>query len=436
MAKAIVLAGLGYGDEGKGTMTEYLAAKEKVSLVVRYNGGCQTAHNVVTKDGKHHTFAQFGSATLQGIPTHLSKFMMVEPFSLMKEASHLVELGIRDPLKLLTIDARALVTTPYHEAVNRIKEITRGNGRHGSCGRGIGETMAYAEKFNYADTVPTAKDFQNPKDMEEKLRLLQKHLSDRVRGLPTQEIDRELTVLDTSPRDLARVYWDFHYNVRHTDFLAHSKRTLLFEGAQGVLLDQTYGFFPHVTRTNTTFENACTILREIDFTGERKFVGVIRAYSTRHGAGPMPSEMHEDIPDIHNKLHPYQGNFRIGYFDLPALKYAIEVIGGVDELMVTHLDTVKHHPSLAAMCVAYNGAYLNPQFFRFDEYKAARGIKVNRSPSLEHQARLTEALFQCTPLPAVGISGIGLLNRLKEEGLNVTCISQGPTMEDKKEFWG
>src|ERR687897_1022473 len=102
--RAIILGGLGYGDEGKGTWTDFLARTEPVHTVVRFNGGAQAGHNVVTPDGRHHTFAQFGSGTLHGVRTHLSRFMMVDPLALAAEAGHLAELGVAAPFELLTVD--------------------------------------------------------------------------------------------------------------------------------------------------------------------------------------------------------------------------------------------------------------------------------------------------------------------------------------------
>src|SRR5688572_14625628 len=140
--RAIILSGLGYGDEGKGTWTDFLARTEQVHTVVRFNGGAQAGHNVVTPDGRHHTFAQFGSATfVRGVSTHLSRFMLLNPLRLRREDAELRALGVSDALDRLTVDWRALVTTPFQVAANRLRELARGDARHGSCGMGIGETM-------------------------------------------------------------------------------------------------------------------------------------------------------------------------------------------------------------------------------------------------------------------------------------------------------
>ena len=141
--KAFLVAGLGFGDEGKGSIVDYLVRRENARTVVRFNGGAQAAHNVVTPEGAHHTFAQFGSGSFAGAETVLSKFVMVNPPALLKEAAALKGKGVEPQVY---VDKAALVTTPFHVAVNRIKESRRGSGRHGSCGMGIFETFRFANE--------------------------------------------------------------------------------------------------------------------------------------------------------------------------------------------------------------------------------------------------------------------------------------------------
>ena len=161
----VIVVDLGYGDAGKGTVVDWLCSRQDgrpVHAVVRFNGGAQAAHNVITRDGRCHAFAQFGAGTFTpGVRTHLSRFVLIDPLALAAEAAHLASLGLADALDLLTVDRDALLTTPYHQAANRAREIARGNDRHGSCGMGIGETARYALS-PHPDDAPAPHDRASP----------------------------------------------------------------------------------------------------------------------------------------------------------------------------------------------------------------------------------------------------------------------------------
>src|SRR4051812_48029015 len=111
-SSAIIVVGLGFGDEGKGATVDYLARRHDAGLVVRFNGGPQCAHNVITPDGRHHTFAQFGSATfLPNVRTHLSRYALINPLNMLREEEHLREVGIDDAFDRLTVDEGCIVIT-------------------------------------------------------------------------------------------------------------------------------------------------------------------------------------------------------------------------------------------------------------------------------------------------------------------------------------
>ena len=117
MNKTFIVVGLGFGDEGKGSVVDSLVRKYNARLVVRFNGGSQCAHNVVTPDGRHHAFRQFGSGTfVPGVATLLSKYMLVDPMAAVVEASLLADIGVPDAFNRLYVDERAFVVTPYHKA--------------------------------------------------------------------------------------------------------------------------------------------------------------------------------------------------------------------------------------------------------------------------------------------------------------------------------
>src|SRR5919198_6502476 len=169
MAKAWLLVDLTYGDAAKGATVDFLARREPVHTVVRFNGGPQAGHNVVTPDGRHHTFAQFGSASfVPGVLTYLSRFVLVNPLNAFREAAHLRAVGAADAFDRLVVHPDCLVITPYHVAANRLREIARGAGRHGSCGMGIGETVA--DSLDSPDEALRARDLGRPSVVARKLR--------------------------------------------------------------------------------------------------------------------------------------------------------------------------------------------------------------------------------------------------------------------------
>lgn len=410
--QAIILTDMGFGDAGKGTITDYLSRQLAVHTIVRYNGGPQAAHNVVTPDGRHHMFAQFGSGMfLPQTKTLLSRFMLVNPLNMLKEERHLSALGVTDALRRTMIDRRALVITPFQRAINRLREVTRAADRHGSCGEGIGECMADA--LTYGDAVLRVGDLQDRATMLKKLRFLRdakySEFAELSRHLPdTESVKQERAIFTdkSCSADCADVYAYLTNQVSIVDkvdvqALGMQSGTLLFEGAQGVLLDENYGFAPYTTWSTTTFANAETLLRECNYVGEVIKLGIVRAYATRHGAGPFPTEdpaLTAVLPDQHNSWNDWQHAFRVGYFDLLATRYALEVAGRPDYLAITNVDRLKTVPEWK-ICTAY--AYQGEQTDLSDYFEQDQGnvskIKVCRPGDLTHQEKLTQRLLSCTP---------------------------------------
>jgi adenylosuccinate synthase len=352
---AILIADLGYGDAGKGSIVDYLTRTTGAHTVIRYNGGAQAAHNVITPDGRHHTFAQFGSGTfVPGTRTHLSRFMIVHPLAMLAEERHLHCLGVTDAFPRLSIDREALVTTPFQQAANRLKEMVRGEGRHGSCGMGVGETMS--DWLAYGSQVLFAGDLKDRGVTLKKLSFLREakisQLQDVLQALPdSQPAREELRILYDPPmvETIGEVYSYFAGLVSIVDRACLSQilnepGTIIFEGAQGVLLDEWYGFYPYNSWSTLTFKNADTLLQENHYDGEAMKLGLIRAYATRHGAGPFVTEdacLTAHVQDYHNQNNDWQREFRVGYLDMVSLRYALAVNGTLDGLVITNLDRLE-----------------------------------------------------------------------------------------------
>lgn len=374
-----IVVDLGYGDAGKGAVVDRLCQDGTVLAVVRFNGGAQAAHNVVTADGRHHTFAQFGAGTLRGVPTLLSRFMSVDPLALAAEADHLRSLGVPDPYALLAVDRGARLTTPYHAAANRLREQARGAARHGSCGMGVGETAAYA--LAYADDAPTVGDCTSRTRLLRRLTLLRDRLTDELGPLAAPPVE-----------DCADVFTAFARAVRLTDAAELQRLVrqgpLVFEGAQGVLLDEGHGFHPYTTWSTTTFANAEALLAEAGAPHRALRLGVVRTYTTRHGPGPLVTEDPElaaSLPEPHNGHGRWQGAFRTGHFDAVAHAYAAEACGGVDALAVTHLDAPGRCRGLR-ICHAYG-----------IDGELVEKLPAARPGDLVRQAELTGRLLRARP---------------------------------------
>lgn len=360
MTRHTCVVDIAYGDSGKGALVDRLCAEGDVKFVVRFNGGCQAQHNVVTDDGRHHTFSQFGSGTLQGVPTYLSKYVMVEPLSLMVEADALQKVGVADPFDTLYASPDCLVTTPYHWLLNRWREDRVV--KHGSCGRGVGATAEYAllgdDALRLAD-LPTS----NRHVAKEKLSAIRDWVDAETRG--------ELVLPGVT--EVFERYEPFTCSVRvcaEEQFRGLSGYgRVVFEGAQGVLLDEDWGFHPHTTWSRCTGENAREFTREVLDGDELDEVGVVRTYTTRHGAGPFVAENPNlDIPERHNADAHYQGSWRVGDFDLPAIDYARRV-AGVSSVYVTHVDSAYSEPRLR-ICQEYrlDGKRFDVQRFFHDDF--------------------------------------------------------------------
>lgn len=316
--------GSGYGDEGKGLTTDYLAKQNPGHIVVRSNGGAQAGHTVVTPEGNRHVFSHFGSGTFAGATTHLSKHMIVNPMIFRREHGQLMG------KPLISVSPDCLVTIPQDMILNQMKEAARGGSRHGSCGMGINETVV---RSNLASILV--------KDLAD---LYWYDLDDLRRLIPRDNLPSPYDKLLYDDQILVRYLDDVAYFLENVQIVDDSKVdvNLIFEGAQGLGLDQASRDFPHVTRSNTGMKNIN------DYTSHAPIdtYFVTRCYVSRHGAGPL---LHEGqltgvtVDDPTNQPNDWQGTLRFAPLDLDVLKSRIwaEVsLNVTPHLVVTCLDQV------------------------------------------------------------------------------------------------
>ncbi len=410
MGIAHQVVGLCFGDEGKGSIVDYLVRQYHASLVVRFNGGAQAAHRVVLSDGREHVFSQFGAGTLAGASTFLSKHVYVNPVFMNNEAEHLSELGIADVLSTVSVDPQALVTTPYHVSANRLRAEVLA---HGSCGMGIGETAEYALK--HSSEALRVDDLKDRSVVREKLDLIRSRLMfyafEKEHAHPDVQMFNDAHLIERC----CDVYgeWLNRVHVRDVGVVADALKIgdVVFEGAQGVLLDEDYGFHPHTTWSKCTFRNADHILDELDLSGNRLRIGVARAYATRHGAGPMPTAGSVDLADACNVAGGFQGDFRTGWLDAVLLNYAMRACGGLDTVAVTCLDRVPEL-SFPWMCTTYKGSSDIPLFVDDSERFNFITKAVPVYEAVTEDLDLLHAVSRATKAP-------------------ISIVSRGPRAEDK-----
>jgi adenylosuccinate synthase len=366
-----------FGDECKGATVDFLARFHNASLVVRFNGGPQNSHNVTLPDGKHHTFRQFGSATfIPGVRTHLSEHVLINPIGMMVEDELLRKAGVDDAFARLTIDANAVVITPYQRSINVLTEIALGRDAHGSCGVGLG--IAREDSIRYPDEILRAYHLWNKEETISRLKFIEEiHsakancLHEQIKATLNADHNGDVTADDAIgwfDGGHSREYlWDKYskfpmhtvlpidMNLKHV--IISSDDVVIFEGSQGILLDESNEeFAPHTTWTDTTYRNAISLID--GFMSDRTTVkpkivriGCLRPYVTRHGAGPLPRESVRLTNYLsvrtkqteYNKTNRMQGHLRYGHLDNALVRKAIasmvtESFGGLDQIAMSCLD--------------------------------------------------------------------------------------------------
>lgn len=327
MKTAIIIVGLGYGDEGKGLATDFYCGQHDRPIVIRFNGGHQAGHTVVTKTGKRHVFSNFGAGTYQGIPTYWSEYCT---FSLQHCIEELSLLKVRPTLYL---DPLCPVTTHYDILYNQALEKARGGDWLGSCGVGFGATV---DRTKYTVARFYVKDLHSEKSVLEKLRNVKNFYRHRLQKNTGYSFD--LFNHDQADFEFLEDYRQFTalkkekvFRIKAAKDIFQSKQwaSFIFEGAQGILLDKCFGETPYVTKSNTTSRNALSLLSKYTHLTKDsiKIVYVTRAYQTRHGNGPFEKSENSlrltNTKRESNKDNIHQGVFRKTPLNITKLNYAL-----------------------------------------------------------------------------------------------------------------
>ncbi|MDU4912606.1 adenylosuccinate synthase [Clostridium baratii] len=346
---AFIVIGAQWGDEGKGKMTDYLA--EEADVVVRFQGGNNAGHTVVVGD-KEYKLRLIPSGILYDDKINvIGNGVVVDPKALFEEIEYLEGVGVNITPEKLIISDRAHLIMPYHKVLDKLKEKARGKNDIGTTGRGIGP--CYTDKFERCGIRVCDLMHENVfrEKLEQNIEAKNAYITKVLGGEPLnyEEILKEYLELAKKLRPFVA-----DTSVKVYDSILADK-TVLFEGAQGMLLDIDYGTYPYVTSSNTTAGGVASG----SGIGPRMItnaVGIAKAYTTRVGKGPFPTELDNEVGEwIREKGHEYGVNTgrsrRCGWLDLVILKTSVRV-SGLTSLAVTKIDTLAGLDKIK-VCVGY-----------------------------------------------------------------------------------
>ena len=346
----LVVVGSQWGDEGKGKITDLLS--EEADIVVRYQGGCNAGHTVVKED-EQYIFHLIPSGILhEGVKCLIGNGVVIDPESLLQEIENLRKKNIGTDDNLF-IDLKAHVVFPYHKTLDEVKETERGKDKIGTTKRGIGP--AYVDKI--ARTGIRMIDLIDEKFL---LKKLENNLNEKDTIF---EKLYGLKISNQEKRDILKKYMKYGQLLKKyvTDislFLnqaINENKKILFEGAQGTLLDVDHGTFPYVTSSNPIAGGAC-IGTGVGPTKIDRVMGITKAYTTRVGRGPFPTEMQGELEEYTRQKGGEFGATtgrprRCGWFDAVLVNYAVR-INGMDSMVLTKIDVLSDFDKIK-ICTSY-----------------------------------------------------------------------------------
>ena len=345
---AIVIVGAQWGDEGKGKATDLLG--DRVEYVVRYQGGNNAGHTVVIGDQKYALHLLPSGILSPSVVPVIGNGVVIDPGVLLQEIKGLNERGINT--SKLVISANAHLITPYHRTIDKVTERFLGNNKIGTTGRGIGP--AYADKINRIGI--RVQDLFDPSILEQKIEAALRDKNQVLtkvfnrKGMEVKQIVDEYLEY----ADILRPY------VTDTSLLLNQAlaagKVVLLEGSQGTLLDVDHGTYPFVTSSNPTAGGACAG-SGIGPTKITRVIGILKAYTTRVGSGPFPTELFDEDGEALRRIGGEVGvttgrNRRCGWVDAPIARYATRV-NGLTDFFLTKLDVLTGWEKIP-VCVAYD----------------------------------------------------------------------------------
>ena len=417
---AVVLLGAQWGDEGKGKATDLLG--NQVDYVVRYQGGNNAGHTVVIGDQKYALHLLPSGILSPNVVPVIGNGVVIDPAVLLEEIKGLNERGINT--SKLKISTNAHLITPYHRTIDKVSERFLGKAKIGTTGRGIGP--AYADKINRIGI--RVQDLFDPSILKQKIEAAL-HDKNQIlikvfnrKGITVEEVLSEYLgyadILKPYVADTALLL----------DQALKAGKNVLLEGSQGTLLDVDHGTYPFVTSSNPTAGGASTG-SGIGPTKITRVIGILKAYTTRVGSGPFPTELLDADGEALRKIGGEVGtttgrNRRCGWFDAPIARYAVR-INGLTDFFLTKLDVLTGWEKIP-VCVAYD-----VDGTRVEELPASQSDFHHAKPIYEYLPGWSEDISKAksiNDLPKNAKAYVEYLEKIS--GAPISAIGVGPGRDE------
>ena len=416
----VAVIGAQWGDEGKGKVVDWLASR--ADLVVRFQGGHNAGHTLVVGN-QQYKLSLVPSGVVRGKLSIIGNGVVVDPWAFLAELERLAGQGLQVGPELLRLSDTAALILPMHGALDRAREAARGDAKIGTTGRGIGP--AYEDKV--ARRAIRVADLAEPEALDQKLDELLRHHNTLLAGLGAETFEKSAIMAElvsVAPKILkfAEPVWR-----RLHDAKAAGTR-ILFEGAQAVMLDVDHGTYPYVTSSNTV-AGAAAAGSGLGPDAVGRVLGIAKAYTTRVGSGPFPTELTDatgrHLGERGREFGTVTGRpRRCGWFDAVMVRQAVR-LGGISGLALTKLDVLDGIPELK-VCVGYR---INGQDYDYlPAGKLAQAAALPVFETHEGWAQPTSGARSWAELPAPAIKYVKRIEELV--GAPVTLLSTGADRDD------
>lgn len=464
--KIIVVAGLAFGDEGKGSYTDFLTKEYDIKTLVRYAGGNQSNRTVTLPNGKQLEFSQLSSGMVNpDTHTYITKNVIVSLDNLIEEINDLAKLTDENPIKILDrvhINKDCVCVTPYHKLINHLNEIIAGSERRGSVGLGASEARYLNDTFNisikFSDLIYSKNKYRNFRDLYDFAERLFEEVNDKVMNKLPENIayliqEEAMNLLNEKALNLIiRRETNIALALSKTIFdsdeeIVLTKEKVMFEGSLGLLIDKDYGLKPNTSLCDTSNSYPKKIISRDDAI----YYGIIRSYYQRHGRGVFPTEsrfLRKQLSSDKGDAGYWNGRVRYGWFDSVLYRYSIKV-AEVDEVLVSSLDALSNIKEIKICDYYFYNGLIDDEFKKTFSYKISNegvriyDIKNISSPRISYYLRNVRPHYMIMKgwntdirdiksyeeLPDKCKSYIKTIERLSHK--KISYVSLGPTNESK-----